>query len=72
MEIKVQLTDHPKAKTPESELGFGKVFTDHMFINGLRLKDTAGTTPSIVPYGPISLDPGLPRASTTPRRPSRA
>ena len=31
MEIKVQLTDHPKAKTPDSELGFGRVFTDHMF-----------------------------------------
>ena len=32
-EIKITKTENPKAKfTDESTLGFGKVFTDHMFI----------------------------------------
>ena len=32
MEIKVTLTDHPKAKPDENNLGFGHIFTDHMFL----------------------------------------
>ena len=32
MEIKIELTKTPKAKpTDETKLGFGHVFTDHMF-----------------------------------------
>ena len=33
LNIKIQLTDHP-AQKPEkgAPLGFGKIFTDHMFI----------------------------------------
>lgn len=54
--INVTLTTNKKAKpTDESQLGFGKLFTDHMFImdysNG-EWKDAR-----IVPYGPIPLDP---------------
>ncbi len=33
MEIKIQKTATPKQKpTDESNLGFGKIFTDHMFV----------------------------------------
>lgn len=57
MEITITKTAHPKAKpTDESKLGFGKCFTDHMFL----MDYTVGQgwhDPRIVPYGPISLDP---------------
>lgn len=40
----------------ESKLGFGKLFTDHMFI--VNYKDGQGWhNARIVPYGPIQLDP---------------
>ena len=56
-EIKVTLTAAPKDKpADESKLGFGKCFTDHMFV----MDYTVGKgwhDPRIVPYGPISLDP---------------
>ena len=32
MEIKIVKTQTPKAKPDEANLGFGKIFTDHMFI----------------------------------------
>ena len=32
MEIKMNLTKTPKEKPDQSKLGFGKFFTDHMFI----------------------------------------
>ncbi len=56
-EIKVELTKHPKAKpTDETKLGFGSVFTDHMFI--MNYDEGQGWhDPRIVPYGPIELDP---------------
>ena len=56
MEIKVQLTDHPKAKTPDSELGFGRVFTDHMFTMDWD-KENGWHDAQIVPFGNISLSP---------------
>ena len=56
MEIKVQLTDHPKAKTPDSELGFGRVFTDHMFTMDWD-KEHGWHDAQIVPFGNISLSP---------------
>ena len=57
MDIRYELTQNPKAKpVDESKLGFGKIFTDHMFM----LNYTAGIgwhDARIVPYGPFSLDP---------------
>ena len=57
LDIKITKTTAPKAKpADESKLGFGKVFTDHMFI----MDYDAGQgwhDPRIVPYGPLSLDP---------------
>ena len=57
LDIKITKTAAPKAKpADENKLGFGKVFTDHMFI----MDYDAGQSwhdPRIVPYGPLSLDP---------------
>ena len=57
LDIKIELTKNPKAKpTDESKLGFGHIFTDHMFImdydTGIGWHDAR-----IVPYGPIPMDP---------------
>ena len=57
MEIKVTLTTNPSAKPQdESQLGFGRIFTDHMFlmdyVSGEGWKDAR-----IVPYGDFHLDP---------------
>lgn len=57
MEIKITKTTTPKAKpTDESKLGFGQIFTDHMFI--MNYDDGEGWHDArIVPYAPIPLDP---------------
>ncbi len=57
MEIKITKTTTPKAKPAKgAPLGFGKIFTDHMFI--MNYTEGKGWHDArIVPYGPISLDP---------------
>jgi branched-chain amino acid aminotransferase len=45
----------PRPKS-EAELGFGKYFTDHMFLMDYE-KGQGWIHPRIVPYGPLSLDP---------------
>ena len=56
MEIKITKTTAPKEKPPVDALGFGKHFTDHMFVmeytEGIGWHDAR-----IVPYGPIEMDP---------------
>ena len=56
-EIRIELTKHPKAKPQdESKLGFGQIFTDHMFI--MNYDEGQGWhDPRIVPYAPLELDP---------------
>lgn len=52
----VEKTQHPKTKPDPQHLGFGKYFTDHMFL----LNYTAGKgwhDARIVPYAPLCLDP---------------
>ena len=55
--IKFVRNENPKAKpADESKLGFGKTFTDHMFI--MEYDEGQGWhDPRIVPYGDISLSP---------------
>ena len=57
MEIKITKTTSPKAKpADESKLGFGKIFTDHMFL--MNYDEGQGWHDArIVPYGPIPLEP---------------
>ncbi len=56
-EIRVELTKAPKAKpTDESKLGFGTIFTDHMFI--MNYDEGQGWhDPRIVPFQDIPLSP---------------
>lgn len=56
MEIKITKTACPKEKPDSASLGFGKIFTDHMFI----MDYAAGKgwyNARIVPFGNISLHP---------------
>lgn len=55
--ITIKLNPNPKPKPQdESKLGFGHIFTDHMFI--MDYKDGKGWhNPRIVPFGPLSLSP---------------
>lgn len=57
MNISVTRTTQPK-KHPadESKLGFGKIFTDHMFLMNYSVEE-GWHNARIVPYGPIPLDP---------------
>ena len=56
-EIRIELTKEPKAKpADESKLGFGTIFTDHMFI--MNYDEGQGWhDPRIVPYQDLSLSP---------------
>jgi branched-chain amino acid aminotransferase len=56
MEIAVQQTAAPKQKPDQSKLGFGRYFTDHMFIMDYT-EGKGWHDPRIVPYGPLELDP---------------
>lgn len=56
-DIRIELTKNPKQKpADETKLGFGHIFTDHMFImdyeTGKGWHDAR-----IVPHGPIEMDP---------------
>ena len=56
-QLKVELTKTPKAKpADETKLGFGKIFTDHMFL--MNYETGKGWHDArIVPHGPLMLDP---------------
>lgn len=62
MNITITKKENP-GKLPETdELGFGKYFTDHMFL--MDYSDTDGWhNARIVPFGPVSMSP--PRACCT-------
>ncbi len=54
--IKIERTSSPKQKPDQNKLGFGKYFTDHMFI--MDYEDGKGWFDArIVPYGPLQIDP---------------
>ena len=55
-ELKITRTEAPKAKPDAATLGFGEVFTDHMFICDYE-ESRGWYDPRIVPYGPLALDP---------------
>ena len=57
MDIRLNLTTTPKQKpTDETQLGFGHLFTDHMFL--MNYTEGQGWHDArIEPYGPLSLDP---------------
>lgn len=56
MEIRVEKSEHLKVKPDESKLGFGKHFTDYMFVMDYD-KGQGWYDARIVPFGPISMNP---------------
>ncbi|WP_107839779.1 branched-chain amino acid aminotransferase [Metasolibacillus meyeri] len=54
--ILTQLTTTPKEKPTAEQLGFGKHFTDHMFMMDYTIEQ-GWHNARIIPYQPISLDP---------------
>ena len=57
LNIRVERSQNPKAKPSAGQaLGFGKIFTDHMFIMNYT-EGKGWHDPRIVPYGKIELEP---------------
>jgi len=56
MQISITKTDQPKPKPDENKLGFGTIFTDHMFNMDYSV-EKGWHNPRIEPYGPLSMDP---------------
>jgi branched-chain amino acid aminotransferase len=54
--IRITRATAKKPKPKDHELGFGTVFTDHMFIADFQ-EEKGWYDPRIEPYGPIALDP---------------
>jgi len=52
----VERTSSPKPKPDPKQLGFGKFFTDHLFVMD-HSADKGWADARIVPYAPLSLDP---------------
>ena len=56
MEIKITKTQNPQKLTEEAKLGFGKHFTDHMFVMDYEM-GKGWHNARIVPFGYISIHP---------------
>ncbi len=56
MEIKITKNTNPAEKPDSSILGFGKIFTDHMFMMDYS-KEEGWHDARIVPFGPIAIHP---------------
>ena len=59
MEIRFEKTSCPKEKPEASQLGFGKYFTDHMFLLDYS-REPGCHNARIVPFGNLSLHPACP------------
>lgn len=57
LNIQIEKTKQPKVKpTDENQLGFGKLFSDHMFIMDYD-PGQGWHSPRILPYAPLPMDP---------------
>ena len=56
MEIKITKNENPGTLPPADKLGFGKVFTDHMFMMDYD-RQNGWQNARIVPFGPLTLHP---------------
>jgi branched-chain amino acid aminotransferase len=54
--IRISRARAKKAKPKDSELTFGTVFTDHMFVMDFQ-EEKGWYDPRVEPYGPLSMDP---------------
>lgn len=55
-EFKIERTQNPKEKYDEGILGFGKFFTDHMFVMDYNA-EKGWHDGRVVPYAPLMIDP---------------
>ena len=55
MPIQITRTNNPKTK-PQGELGFGRYFTDHMFLMNYS-REKGWHDARVTPYAPLQLDP---------------
>ena len=56
LDIKIEKREQLKEKPDMNNLGFGKYYTDHMFMLEW-IKGEGFVNPRIIPYGPIEFDP---------------
>ena len=56
MKIKITRNDTGRTRPADSELGFGRVFTDHMFVMDYS-EEKGWHDPEIVPYADFSISP---------------
>ncbi len=54
--IRITKATAPKPKPKDKDLGFGQIFTDHMFVADFQ-EEKGWYDPRIEPYGPLELDP---------------
>ena len=54
--IRITRATVKKQKPKDSELAFGTVFTDHMFVMNFQ-EEKGWYDPRVEPYGPLSMDP---------------
>ena len=67
LDIKIQKTAAPKAKPAAGQkLGFGKIFTDHMFVMNYT-EGKGWHDPRVVPYENISLAPSAMICGSLPK-----
>lgn len=57
LDISVQKTQYPKARPPGPIFGFGRYFSDHMFVADYA-EPEGWNSLRIIPYQPVQLDPG--------------
>ncbi|MBX5484574.1 MAG: branched-chain amino acid aminotransferase [Myxococcaceae bacterium] len=55
--IEIQRTRSPRPRPNTPDLGFGRYFTDHMFLMDFDPARGGWHSPRIVPYGPVAMDP---------------
>lgn len=55
-DLRIERSTSPRPRPNEAELGFGRYFTDHMFVVDYE-EGRGWFDPRIVPYGPFELDP---------------
>src|SRR5687768_12936452 len=56
MPLRILRTKAPRPRTPDAQLGFGHVFTDHMLVMNYA-PGVGWHDPRIEPYGPLALEP---------------
>ena len=56
MKVTINNAEQLKAKPDETKLGFGTIFTDHMFSMDYSV-EKGWHSPRIEPYGPLTMDP---------------